>query len=209
MTDPRTDRLTTLGLLWAAWEGQGRALAAERWQQPTRLGDWTVRMLYAHAAGWPVGLSHLVGQAREVAPTHASAAALLADFNRPGGMATTQADRVAAAAREDAAIYTPAQMLEQFAVTGPQAIATARQLGPVVVDYFGRAMLPLEEAVSIGILEATVHLLDLQRALDVPPDVPPAGLEHTVGLLARMTPPVDFIELATGRSEVALFPVLR
>jgi uncharacterized protein (TIGR03083 family) len=205
----REDRLTTLELLWAAWEQQGRALSAEPWRQPTRLGDWTVRMLYAHAAGWPVGFSHLVGRVREVAPTHASAAGLLGDFNRPGGIATSQADRVAAAAREDAATYTPAQLIEQFAVTGPQAIATARQLGPVVVDYFGLAMLPLEEAVSIGILEATVHLLDLQRALGVPPDVPSAGLEHTVGLLAKMTPPVDFIELATGRSEIELFPVLR
>ena len=100
-------------------------------------------------------------------------------------------------------------LIEQFEVTGPDAIATARRLGPVVVDYFGQAMLPLEEAVSVGILEATVHLLDLQRALGVPPDVPPAGLGHTVGLLAEMTPPVDFIELATGRSEVAVFPVLR
>jgi hypothetical protein len=43
----------------------------------------------------------------------------------------------------------------------------------------------------------------------VPPEVPPAGLEHTVGLLAEMTPPVGFIELATGRSEVKVFPVLR
>jgi uncharacterized protein (TIGR03083 family) len=205
----RKDRFSSLGLLWAAWEQQGRALSADQWQQPTRLGDWTVRMLYAHAAGWPVGFSHLVGQVREVAPTHASAAGLLGEFNRPGGIATSQADRVAAAAREDAATYTPAQLIEPFAVTGPQAITTARQLGPVVVDYFGRAMLPLTEAVSIGILEATVHLLDLQRALGVPPKVPPAGLEHTVGLLAEMTPPVDFIELATGRSEVDLFPVLR
>lgn len=156
----RQDRLTTLGLLWAAWDRQGRTLAAEQWDRPTRLGDWTVRMLYA-------------------------------------------------AAREDAATSTPARMVEQFAVTGPQAIATARRLGPVVVDYFGRAMLPLEEAASIGILEATVHLLDLQRALGAPPDVPAAGVEHTVGLLAAMAPPVDFIELATGRSSVALFPVLR
>jgi uncharacterized protein (TIGR03083 family) len=203
------DRLTTLGLLWAAWEQQGRALSAEQWQQPTRLGDWTVRMLYAHAAGWPFGFAHLVGQVREVAPTHASAAGLLGEFNQPGGIATRQADRVAAAGREDAAAYTPAQLIEQFAVTGPQAITRARELGPVVVDYFGRAMLPLAEAVSIGILEATVHLLDLQRALEVPPAVPRAGLEHTVRLLATMTPPVDFIELATGRSEVTLFPVLR
>jgi len=42
----------------------------------------------------------------------------------------------------------------------------------------------------------------------VPPEVPPAGLEHTVGLLAETTP-VGFIELATGRSEVEVFPVLR
>jgi uncharacterized protein (TIGR03083 family) len=203
------DRLIALGLLWAAWEQQGRALSADQWQQPTRLGDWTVRMLYAHAASWPVGFAHLVGQVRQVAPTHASAAELLGEFNRPGGIATSQADRVAAAAREDAATYTPAQLIEQFSVTGPQAIARARELGPVVVDYFGRAMLALAEAVSIGILEATVHLLDLRRALEVPPDVPRAGLEHTVGLLATMTPPVDFIELATGRSQVAFFPVLR
>ena len=202
-------RLETLGLLWAAWERQGQTLSAEQWQRPTRLGDWTVRMLYAHAAGWPVGLSHLVGQVRDVRPTHATAAALLGDFNRPGGIATSQAGRVAAAAREDAATYPPAQLIEQFAVTGPQAIAGARRLGPVVVDYFGRAMLALEEAVSIGVLEATVHLLDLQRALGVPPDLPAAGVEHTVGLLAEMARPVDFIEVATGRSSAALFPVLR
>jgi uncharacterized protein (TIGR03083 family) len=203
------DRLTTLGQLWAAWDRRGQALSAEQWERPTRLGDWTARMLYAHAAGWPLGFAHLVGQVCEVEPTHATAAALLGDFNRPGGIATSQADRVAARAREIASTSTPAQLIEQFAVTGPQAIATARRLGPVVVDYFGRAMLPLEEAVGIGILEATVHLLDLQRALGVPPDLPAAGVEHTVGLLAEMAPPVDFIELATGRSSVTLFPVLR
>jgi hypothetical protein len=104
-------------------------------------------MLYAHAASWPVGFAHLVGQVRQVAPTHASAAELLGEFNRPGGIATSQADRVAAGAREDAATSTPAQ------------------LG--------------------------------------------AGLEHTVGLLATMAPTVDFIELATGRSQAAVFPALR
>jgi hypothetical protein len=129
---------------------------------------------------------------RKIAPAHATAAALLGDFYRPGGIATSQADRVAGA--EDAA--RPAQLIESFAVTGPQAITTARRLGPVVVDYFGRAMLALEEVVSIGILDATVHLLDLQRALGLPPTVPAAGIEHTVGLLAHMTPPVDFIGVA-------------
>jgi uncharacterized protein (TIGR03083 family) len=203
------DRLATLELLWSAWARQGQALAAEQWRRPTRLGDWTVRMLYAHAAAWPAGFDQLVDQVRDVPPTHASAAALLADFNRPDGIAVSQADRVAAGARDDAATYSLARLVEAFTVTGPRAIGTARRLDPAVVDYFGRAMLPLDEAASIGILEATVHLLDLQRALDAPPDVPGAGVEHTVGLLARMAPPVEFIELATGRSTGPVFPVLR
>jgi hypothetical protein len=99
-------------------------------------------------------------------------------------------------------------MVEQFAGTGPRAIARARQLGPVVVDYFGQAMLRLDEAVSIGILEATVHLLDLQRALGEPAEVPVEGLTHTAAILAQMAPSVDFIEAATGRRTTDLFPVL-
>ena len=205
----REDRLTTLELLWAAWEQHGQALSAGavattdpawRLDRADAVRPRGRMAVWALAPGW---------QVREAPPTHATAAALLGDFNRPDGIASGQADQVAAGAREDAATYTAAQLIQQFAVAGPWAIATARQLGPVVVDYFGRALLRLDEAVSIGILEATVHLLDLQRALGVPPDVPAAGVEHTVALLAEMAPPLDFIELATGRSSVALFPVLR
>ena len=120
------DRLTTLGPLWAAWEARGRALPAEQWQATNTA--W--RLDGADAVRPPgrmaVRVLHLVGQVREVAATHASAAGLLGDFKRPAGIATSEADRVAAAAREDAATYTPAQMIEQFAVTGPYAIATAR-----------------------------------------------------------------------------------
>jgi len=116
-------------------------------------------------------------------------------------------DKVAADARADAARYSTAQLVEQFASTGPQAIATARRLGPVVVDYYG-ALLRLDEAVSVGILEATVHLLDLHRALGQPLDVPVEGLTHTAAVLVQMTPPVDLIEAATGRGTTDLFPVL-
>jgi hypothetical protein len=70
----REDRLTTLGLLWTAWEQQVQTLLAEQWQRPTRLGDWTVRMLYAHAAEWPFGFSHLVGQNARFQPGAAHAA---------------------------------------------------------------------------------------------------------------------------------------
>ena len=81
-------------------------------------------------------------------------------------------------------------------------------LWSVVVDYFGRALLPLDEAVSIGILEATVHLLDLRHALDQPPEVPAEGLAHTGRVLLEMAPAVEFIEAATGRRPTAMFPLL-
>jgi uncharacterized protein (TIGR03083 family) len=202
------DRLTTLDTLWSVWVRQGRAMTDDQWRRPTRLGDWDVRSLYAHATFWPFGLSMLVDRVREAEPTHATAAALLRDFNAPDGVAHTMRDRTATDARENAAKFSTAQMVEQFAGTGPRAIVAARQLGPVVVDYFGQGLLRLDEAVSIGVLEATVHLLDLQRALDQPPDVPAEGLAHTAAVLVQMAPPVDLVEAATGRSTTELFPVL-
>src|SRR4051794_6854773 len=202
------DRLTTLDALWRIWAEHGQTMTDEQWRRPTRLGDWDVRSLYAHGASWPFTFSMLVDRVRDSDPTHATAAALLRDFNAPDGIAHSARDKVAVDAAGDAARYSTAQLVEQFAGAGPRAIATARRLGPVVVDYFGRALLRLDEAVSIGILEATVHLLDLRRALGHSPDVPVEGLTHTAGGLADIASPVDFIEAATGRSTTDLFPVL-
>lgn len=202
------DRLTALDALWSIWAERGEAMTDDQWRQQTRLGDWDVRSLYAHAAGWPVGLSVLIDRVRDAEPTYATAAAILRDFNAPGGVAHSMRDKSATDARENAATYSTAQMIEQFAGTGPRAIATARRLGPVVVDYFGLGLLRLDEAVSIGVLEATVHLLDLQRALGRPPEVPAEGLAQTAAVLVEMATPVDLIEAATGRSTTDLFPVL-
>jgi uncharacterized protein (TIGR03083 family) len=203
------DRLNTLDALWSVWATTGRNLTDADWDRPTRLDDWTIRNLWAHAAQWPFGFAVLVEQwVSDAAITHATAAALMAEFNAPDGVANTMRSHVANAGREDAAKYTVEQMVSQFAVTGPRAIEAARQLGPVRLDYFGRAVMPLEEVVSIGVLEATVHLLDLQRALDVEPGVPASGLEHTAVVLAGIAAPVDFIEAATGRASTDLFPVL-
>jgi uncharacterized protein (TIGR03083 family) len=201
-------RLDVLDALWSVWAGLGQAMTDEQWRRPTRLGDWDVRSLFAHAGSWPFGFTMLVDQARDAPATHATAAALLREFNAPDGIAHRNRQTVAAGARQDAATYSTAQMVEQFAVAGPRAIAAARRLGPVVVDYFGLASLRLDEAVSIGILEATVHLLDLRHALGQPPDCPLEGLAHTAAILAEMAPAVDFIEAATGRSKAEVFPIL-
>ena len=65
------------------------------------------------------------------------------------------------------------------------------------------------ETLRIVLMEATVHLLDLQRALELAPDVPAAALGSTVRLLAEVTPAVELIEAATGRSATSPLPVLR
>lgn len=202
------DRLTILATLWSAWARHGQAMTPEQWQRPTRLGDWDVRSLYTHAATWPRRFPTLLERVTDTPPTHDTAAALLREFNRPGGVAHTRREQIAAAAREDAAAHPVEQAVDQFRHTGPRAIETARRLGPVAVDYGGHAILPLAEAVSIGVMEATVHLLDLQRALGVPPDVPADGLRHTVAVLVDMAPSVDLIEVATGRGTAKVFPVL-
>jgi uncharacterized protein (TIGR03083 family) len=202
------DRLTTLDSLWSVWAKLGHALTDEQWRRPTRLGTWDVRSLYAHGRLWPSAFTSLVHQVRDAEPTHATAAALLRDFNAPDGAANRLRDWAAANAHQDAARYSSEELVEPFASSGPQAIATARSLGPVCVDYFGQAVLRLDEAVSVGIMEATVHLLDLQRALGQEPAVPADGLAHTTALLAEMAPPIEFIETATGRSSTELFPVL-
>jgi uncharacterized protein (TIGR03083 family) len=202
------DHLTTCGALWSVWAERGRAMTDEQWRRPTRLGNWDVRSLYAHAAMWPATLAALVERVRDAEPAVPTAAALLRYFNAPDGIAHRMREQTATRASEAAARQSTAQMVEQFAVTAPQAIAAARRLGSVVVDYFG-ALMPLEEAVSIGIVEATVHLLDLLDALGRPAaEVPAEGLAHTVAVLVQMAPPVDFIEAATGRGRVGLFPLL-
>jgi hypothetical protein len=65
------------------------------------------------------------------------------------------------------------------------------------------------EALRIVLTEATVHLLDVQRALGRPPTVPSPALKDTVQLLAEVAPAVEFIEAAAGRSSHSPLPVLR
>ncbi|MGH3975580.1 MAG: hypothetical protein ACRDS9_19950 [Pseudonocardiaceae bacterium] len=66
-----------------------------------------------------------------------------------------------------------------------------------------------QQALRIVVLEATVHLLDVRRAVGHPPVVPPPALKDTAQLLAEVAPAVELIEAATGRSTHSPLPVLR
>ena len=67
----------------------------------------------------------------------------------------------------------------------------------------------LGEGLRIILMEATIHLLDVQRALGQPPALPDTALAHTTSLLAEVAQGVELIEAATGRSATSPFPVLR
>jgi uncharacterized protein (TIGR03083 family) len=207
--DALAQRCDALAAAWDVWAATLRDLPDEAWRLPTRLGDWDVAALAAHHSMFPGGLTRLVTQRADGPPTMVSAVALLRYFNQPDGLATTKSGAVAEQARNVSGELAHAELVERFERDGPRAIAAIRAAGPITINYFGHATIPLTEALSIGILEATVHLLDLQRALGQVPTVPASALTETAALLGAVADPVTLIEAASGRTTVSPFPVIR
>jgi hypothetical protein len=103
--------------------------------------------------------------------TPVTAVQLLRQFNTPLGVATTMATTIADTAVTDAAQHSHAQIVERFTVHGPRAIRGLRTTAATTVGPWPHsgATITLVEALCIVVLEATVHLLDVQRALGHPP----------------------------------------
>ena len=200
-------------MLADAWRWWGATLAdldADAWEAPTRLPGWDVAALVAHHSGFVRGLRYLASNPVDAEPATGSARDMLRRFNAHGGVATAEADDIAEHARRSAASISHHELVALFTEAASVAVATAAEAGPIVIDFLGSGTFPLAEAMSIGILEAVVHGLDLAGAVGVPvASIPQTPMEHTVRLLASMAEPVPFIEAATGRSSVLVLPVLR
>jgi len=207
--DVLAERGAILADAWRWWAETLSELDAASWRRETRLPGWDVAALSAHAALLVQGLGALSVQPLPLEPRVRSAQEMLRGFNAPGGIATTLAEGIAEMARRQAAAMSPAQLVSLFAVTGPAVIATVEACGPTVVEYFGNGTFPIVEVMSIAILEAVVHGLDLCAAIDTATDtIPPAAMHHTVELLESLAEPASFIEAATGRVSTAVLPVL-
>lgn len=200
---------TSLNDAWSGWVQVAEQLTDDDWERPTRLPGWKVIDLFAHAAAWPRMFGHLV-EADEVGtePEWRTAAHLLRYFNTPGGMAEASASAVAERARQEASAQTPDHLVDQFRA-GLEACERASQLGIRVVAYPGAGSVYLHEAAKIGLLEAVVHRLDFDQALDRKPDLPAHCLSTVAGILAAVPGLVTFIEAATGRSDAPVLPVVR
>lgn len=205
-------RVTALDETWRACGALGDELTAEQWALPTRCTGWDVRALFAHHSVFPMLLHSPPPVPDELADRRpASAAEILAAFNAPGGVATTMAEAVADRAVADARAHTTTELVDRFVVQGPSTIDALRATaGDRIVPWPGaRATVTLSEALRIALMEATVHLLDAQRALDREPDVPDAAQREVAQLLAEVAPPIELIEAATGRSDRSPLPVIR
>lgn len=208
--DASSERCTMLAEAWRWWAATLADLDADKWGAPTRLPGWDVAALVVHHSGFVRGLGYLAANPVDAEPATGSARDMLRRFNAPGGVATTLADDIAERARRVAASMSHGELVSVFAEAAPGAVAAAVEAGPSVIDYFGNGTLPLREVLSIGILEAVVHGLDLAAAVGASvASIPQAPMQHTVTLLASMAETVPFVEAATGRSSVPVLPVLR
>ena len=195
---------------WRWWAATLADLEARAWSFETRLPGWDVAALAAHASLLVRGIGFLSSNPRDSEPEVRSARDMLRGFNAPDGVATTLAGGIAEMARRQAAAMTPEQLVAMFAVTAPEVLAAVEEAGPIVIEYFGNGTFPMSEVLSIAVLEAVVHGLDLCAAVGGEAgSIPPRAMEHTVQLLAGLAEPVAFIDEATGRRDAGVLPVLR
>jgi uncharacterized protein (TIGR03083 family) len=204
-------RLEALEQTWQVWAELGRKMTEPQWSSPTRCPGWDVAALYAHHSGFPVALSAPPPPPARPTGEPITAVEVLRRFNAPGGAASTLAQAVADQAVTQAAQHDRGELVDRFRVLAPRVVDRLRtaQADLVVPWPAAEAGITLVETLRIVLMEATVHLLDLQRALELAPDVPAAPLGSTVRLLAEVAPAVELIEAATGRSATSPLPVLR
>jgi len=204
-------RLDALDETWQAWGELGESLTDEQWSTPTRCTGWDVAAVYAHHSACPLAMSEPPPLVETAAEQPLTAVEILRRFNSPGGVAHSMAETVAEVAVADVGTHTRRELVERFVGRGPRVLHQLRAARPTLVLPWPASggVTTLVEALRIVLMEATVHLLDIQRALDYPPGVPDLALADTARLLAEVAPAVEFIEAATGRSTDSPLPVLR
>lgn len=209
MSGTYQDRLDALEQCWGRWAEVGASLSESDWIRPTRCPGWDVRALFAHVAGYPMAL-----RTRPEAPPTGElvgAVDLLRGYNAPDtDQVEAMAEAVAEGARGQAAALGPERLVAAFAEDAPAAIGRLRrEPGDTIVPWPTGGSIKIIEALRIAVLEATVHLYDLQHALDLDRRAPTAAEAETVRLLAEVPTATAFIEAATGRGDEPILPVIR
>jgi len=137
-----------------------------------------------------------------------AAAEMLRRFNAPGGIAHTSADRIAERATSDAAALTPDEAVTRFTECAEILRATPMSK-KTVISYPVVGSTTLAVVPEVALIEATVHLLDLDDAVG---GVQPSrqALAATRDLLIAVPDPIAAIEVLAGRADpAAAVPAIR
>ena len=208
MDDYRT-RIDALEQTWQVWAEVGAGLTEQQWRTPSRCAGWDVAALYAHHGATPLDLAKPFPDT-DAPGNPVTATEIVRGFNEPTGLAHTMAEPIRDHTVQLAASLSRQELADRFAGYGPRAVGHLRQArGDLVGPWPSGVVTSLAEGMRILLMEATVHLLDVLRALELPPNVPSGALVETARFLAEIAPPVAFIEAATGRSGDSPLPILR
>jgi uncharacterized protein (TIGR03083 family) len=201
------DNTLALSDLWDSWADIGSNLTQEQWTLPTRCEDWDVQALFAHVSTGVGGLLSLLNERKvDSEPDLVRATDIIHAVKPSPEVAEKLALRVSAMAIKDAHSQDPASLVERFR-NGREVCLLAQQHLGDVADYFGRGHATIAGSVDLRVVEAAVHLLDLQASLGLPAKLPDSGMAVTMEFLVGLLPAVDFIEAATGRKAAQFFPL--
>lgn len=192
--------LALLRRSWADWAELGARLSEEEWRRPTRLAGWDVLTLFAHVARSVDVLDTVLRETLDTPPDLDSASAYFASFRDVREDAARSVDTVA----RKAATAGGGRLVASLA--GQTVLDRAEAAGDVIVRTVG-GTISLPDYLVTRLVEATVHLLDLRHTVPGPgPE--PAAVRRVVDVLVGIAGPVAFVESATGRADLSIFPLL-
>jgi uncharacterized protein (TIGR03083 family) len=193
---------------WERWARRCAELTPQQWSTPTRCRPWDVRGLVAHLCPNRSMFDMLNAATTDEPAAVTDAAEMLRRFNAPGGIAHTSADRIAERATSDAAALTPDEAVTRFTECAEILRATPMSK-KTVISYPVVGSTTLAVVAEVALIEATVHLLDLDDAVG---GVQPSrqALAATRDLLIAVPDPIAAIEVLAGRADpAAAVPAIR
>jgi uncharacterized protein (TIGR03083 family) len=187
---------------WAHWAEIGAALTEAEQRRATRLPGWPVGTLYAHVArSVDVLATALDAEQSGVDAVCRDASAYFRSFHGVREQAARNVDQVA----RQAARTPPAAWAAKLAEHGPALLDRAAAATGIVDSPAGLIAVPAY--LLTRLVEVTVHLLDLRAAVPGPGPEPEA-LYRVSDVLVGVAGPTAFVEAATGRTPLPVFPLL-
>jgi hypothetical protein len=189
----------TLADAWERWARRCAELTPQQWSTPTRCRPGDVRGLVAHLCPNRSMFDMLNAATTDGPAAVTDAAEMLRRFNAPDGIAHTSADHIAERATTDATKLAPYDAVTRFTECAEILRATPMSK-KTVISYPVVGTTTLAVVAEVALMEATVHLLDLDDAVG---SVQPSqqALAATRDLLIAVPDPIAAIEVLAGRAD--------